>query len=102
LLAKAIRLKEDLCYVAVPEFISSPIGVGIQKNVKRPILATEANIQMAPRPKHANPGASPRIFVPTLPVAAKRNRFGPWPFFFSRKAVRIGRLAKANGYDFRV
>ena len=76
--------------------------VGIRKNVNRPILATEANIQMVARPKHANPGASLRIFVPTLPVAAKRNRFGPLPFFFNRKAVRIGRLAKANGYDFRV
>jgi hypothetical protein len=57
---------------------------------------------MIVRPKHANPGASLGICVPALPVVAKRDRLGPLPFFFNNKAVRIGRLAEANGYDFRV
>jgi hypothetical protein len=57
---------------------------------------------MIVRPKHADPGASLRISIPALPVVAKRDRLGPLPFFFNSKAVGIGRLAEANGYDFRV
>jgi hypothetical protein len=33
---------------------------------------------------------------------AKRDRLGPLPFFFNSKAVGIGRVAEANGDDFRV
>ena len=63
----------------------------------RSVPATETKMEVVIRAQNTNLSASLRIFFLTSPVVAKSDRFGPSPFLFNRKAVRIGRLAKTNG-----
>ena len=75
-------------------------GIGIIEDVKLPIAALESQIQSIARPKYADSGFTPRIWIVPLPISAKRNRFGRLPLCSRLRGSKLDGVWNVLSYYF--